>query len=87
MRVKFKYKNHRGEIEDRDVDVVDLRFDLKGHPDYGYQPGWAISGHDYSRGRNGGQFRSFQLSNIIIDKDSDTEHFIGKELIYRLMLR
>lgn len=66
MRTQFKYINHRGEIEDRDVDIMTLGFHYQNHPDLGYQPGWAISGWDYSRDRNGGEYRSFYLSHVIL---------------------
>lgn len=67
MRVKFKYKNHEGKVEERDVDVVSLHFDFGNHPEYGYQPGWAIGGWDYSRDRDGSMYRSFYLQNVILD--------------------
>lgn len=66
MRFQFKYKNHKGEVEDRDVDVTSLGFHFMNHPEYGYQPSWAISGWDFSRGRDGSQYRSFYLSNVIL---------------------
>ena len=66
MRFKFTYKNHEGKTEERDVDVVSLSFSFANNPDYGYQPGWCISGWDYSRGRTGTDYRSFFLHNIII---------------------
>jgi len=66
MRIKFRYKNHKGHTEERDVDVVSLHFDFTSHPEYGYQPGWCIAGWDYSRGRDGRDYRSFHLHNIIL---------------------
>lgn len=66
MRIQFKYKNHRGLIEDRDVDIVAMGFDFMNHEEFGYQPGWFIAGHDYSRGRDGTEYRSFYLPNIIL---------------------
>lgn len=67
MRVKFQYKNHRGVVEERDVDIVQLQFSFTNHPEYGYQPGWAISGWDFSRERDGKDFRTFYLQNVIIE--------------------
>lgn len=67
MRVQFKYKNHEGKVEERDVDIVQLQFSFTNHPEFGYQPGWAISGWDYSRARTGVDFRTFYLHNMIIE--------------------
>lgn len=69
MRIKFQYKNHRAEVEERDVDIVAIGFDFNLHPEYHYQPGWMISGWDFSRGRDGSDYRSFYLSNMVITKD------------------
>lgn len=69
MRIQFKYKNHEGKIEDRDVDIVKLGFDMMNHTDYGYQPGWFMAGHDFSRGRNGKVYRSFYFSHIILSDE------------------
>jgi len=69
MRVQFKYKNHRGEIEDRDVDIIKLSFDFMNHPEFGYQPGWCIGGWDYSRDRDGTDYRTFFLHNVIVEGD------------------
>lgn len=68
MRFQFKYKNHRGEVEERDVDIVALEFDFMCHPEFGYQPGWCISGWDYSRDRLGTNYRSFHLSHMILNE-------------------
>ena len=65
MRIQFKYKNHEGKIEDRDVDITHVEFVLNNNG-YGYQPGWAISGWDYSRGRDGNDYRTFFLSHIVL---------------------
>ena len=67
MRTQFKYINHRGDIEDRDVDIISLAFYYENHPNMGYQPGWAISGWDYSRDRTGGEYRTFYLSHVILE--------------------
>lgn len=68
MRIKFEYKNHRGEIEERDVDVVAVNFDFTVHPEYGYQPGWCFAGWDYSRGREGKEYRTFYFHNVILQE-------------------
>lgn len=69
MRVKFKYKNHRGNIEDRDVDIQSLDYFTVPNEEHGYSPGWFISGFDYSRDRDGSEFRSFALANIQLPPD------------------
>jgi hypothetical protein len=71
MRVQFKYKNHRGEVEDRDVEIDQLGFDFLPRAEMGYQPGWFIGGWDYSRGRDGVEYRTFFLSNMIINNISN----------------
>lgn len=76
MRFKFQYKNHRGEVEDRDVDIVQLQFTFTNHPTFGYQPGWAISGYDHSRGRAGKEFRTFYLNNMILTEQLGNYPFI-----------
>lgn len=64
MRTKFYYKNHRGDVELRDVDVLALVYVATPHLEYGYQPGLAFQCRDYSRGRDGSEQRTFYLSNI-----------------------
>jgi hypothetical protein len=63
MIVKFKYKNHRGEITPRTVDLDSIEFITK--PGYGYQPGWFLSGIDQDKNAR----RSFSVHNIILDDD------------------
>lgn len=75
MRMKFQYKNHAGKVEERDVDVVTLAFDFNVHPEFGYQPSWFIGGWDYSRGRDGSEYRSFYLSNMVIDRLGNQSSF------------
>lgn len=75
MRIQFKYKNHEGKIEDRDIDMVFMGFDFTSHPDFGYQPGWVIAGWDYSRGRDGSPYRSFHLHNIILPETGKVSLF------------
>lgn len=59
--INFKYRSHRGVIEDRTIDV-----DMVGwlhNPGYGYQPGWFISGRCHDRNAR----RSFALSHIVLE--------------------
>lgn len=81
--ITFKYKNHLGEIEDRQVAPRSIRFLL--HPGYGYQPGWFLIGYDQSK--HPGALRSFTLSHIVLPSniqsftlvkgimDTDSEHY------------
>lgn len=66
--IKFEYRNHRGEIKERTVDVMSLIFDYSQHPEYGYvQPAWYLVGDDLTGERiNARQFRSFNLNNIVV---------------------
>ena len=61
---KFEYFNHRGELESRVVDVTSLDYCVLPHQEYGHNPGWVLTGLDFSRGRNGVP-RSFMLGNIM----------------------
>jgi hypothetical protein len=77
MRTKFAYRNHRGVIEERDVDIVSIHYDYTLHPEYGYDtPGWVAAGWDYSRERNGTIYRSFRLDNIVVPKqERQSQHY------------
>jgi hypothetical protein len=57
--VRFEYQNHRGLREWRVV--VFERLEWVPNPDFGYQPGWFLTG--YCRNRKAR--RSFALSHII----------------------
>lgn len=74
--IRFKYKNHRGVIEERQVEPVSLDYAYRPNPEYGYPAGWFLHCKDYTRGRNG-EPRSFFLGNIILPEDVN---------FYRLML-
>lgn len=58
--VSFLYRNHKGIIAERTVDVEDISFLTK--PGYEYQPGWFINGHCHDRKAR----RSFALSHIVL---------------------
>lgn len=62
--VKFTYKNHRGEIALRTIVPDSLEYLSEGNPDFGYPPGWFLSGHDLDKNAR----RSFYLDNIIFDE-------------------
>lgn len=66
--ITFHYKNHRGEVAERHVEVDSLEFVT--NPGFGYQPGWFLSGHDLDKGAR----RSFALSHI---QSGDTD-FVGR---------
>lgn len=70
--IKFKYRNHRGEISDRKVSNVELIYDYGMHPEFGYmQPGWYIFGFDEDKGH-----RQFALHNIVIpEHPPSTRHY------------
>lgn len=73
----FKYKNYKGVVRDRTVDVQSLDFIY--HPpgsEFGYQPGWFITGTDVEKQ----EVRSFALTHIILEGQSKT-------LLARFMLR
>lgn len=60
ITISFYYKNHRGSIEERTIDVESL--DWLSAPDYDYQPGWFITGRCHDRDA----IRSFALTHIIL---------------------
>lgn len=60
---RFTYFNHKGLVEERVVELTSLDYIPKPRNDFNHQPGWFLTGLDYSRGRNG-DVRSFQLSSI-----------------------
>ncbi len=64
MSILFKYKNHRGEISVRNLEVDAVEF--LPAPGFGYQPGWFISGLDLDKSAR----RSFALSHIIFPEGS-----------------
>lgn len=61
--ISFYYKNHRGEIALRKVDIDSFEFLVD--PGFGYQPGWFISGVD----RDKDVRRSFAIVNIQLTDD------------------
>lgn len=66
--ITFYYKNHRGEVAERRVEVDSLEFVT--NPGFGYQPGWFLSGHDLDKDAR----RSFALSHI----QSGDIDFVGR---------
>ncbi|QJD54353.1 hypothetical protein [Aminobacter phage Erebus] len=76
--ISFRYKNHRGEISIRTVDVDSIEFlhMRKVNPKYGHQPGWFISGRCHTKDAR----RSFALCNIILPSDVDTQDFFKLNL-------
>lgn len=66
--VKFKYLNHRGIIEEREIKFECLEFIRD--PGFGYQSGWFISGECYKKAAR----RSFALNRIIMN-DGDVPRF------------
>lgn len=63
MGIRFTYRNHRGEVEQRFITNPSIEFIRQ--PGYGYQPGWFISGYCVDRGAR----RSFALTHIQLPDD------------------
>lgn len=63
-KIKFEYQNYRAELELRTIQALSLDYLPVPNNQMGYPPGWALRGLDFSRGRNGGEERSFYLSHI-----------------------
>jgi len=61
--ITFKYRNHRGEVQERTIIPDALEFYLVPDPKYSNQPGWFLSGFDPSKGAR----RSFPLASIIFE--------------------
>lgn len=70
--VRFDYINHKGVRKERTVLPISL--DFMFNPNYGYQPGWFLTGIDQDKNA----VRSFALYNIIAKGDVDLK------TIYRL---
>ena len=70
--ISFRYRNHRGELATRIVDVDSIEFIRE--PGFGYQSGWFVSGIDQAKNFR----RSFALSHIVMDNE-----FVPK--FYKLM--
>lgn len=64
MRIKFKYRNHRGDINERDVTLWNIAYHPK--PGWGYEPGWFLNGYDHDRSAR----RSFKFENIIPESNT-----------------
>lgn len=62
--VRFKYRNHRGKVSDRIVDVRQIEWIER--PGYDYQPGWFISGICQDKQA----YRSFALNHVVLVKDN-----------------
>ena len=60
----FKYKNHRGEVADRTIEVIGLDYYPKPNESFGYAPGWFLTGYDHTGDRNGSEVRSFALTHV-----------------------
>lgn len=58
--ISFNYRNHRGKVENRTIDVD--RVEWLARPGYDYQPGWFISGYCHDRKAR----RSFALTHIVL---------------------
>ncbi|QWY83380.1 hypothetical protein [Rhizobium phage RHph_X3_2] len=68
--ISFKYLNHKGVTATRTITVDAVEF--FGKANFGYQPGWYISGHCHDKHAR----RSFCLSRIIFDDDEfNHKHF------------
>lgn len=63
-RLTFTYKNHRNEIAPRTIEVTSLDYVPLPNNDYGYGPGWFLTGYDFTGERQGQEVRSFALCNI-----------------------
>ena len=68
----FKYRSHRGVIEERTIDVDSVEW--VSNPGYDYQPGWFISGMCHDRNKR----RSFVLTNIVLENRNTS----GSPLIF-----
>lgn len=78
--IKFVYKNHRGEIKQRTVDV--LSFDYNPNPGFGYEPGWFITGFCHDKKA----MRSFALENIVLHKTLDFGAIKLRNGLYRIVV-
>lgn len=75
--ITFTYKNHRGEISVRLVTPDSIEYVAEPNLDYGYQPGWFLSGYDHHKKAR----RSFALTHIQLD-----DGIRVSKLVYRIPL-
>lgn len=66
MKITFKYRNYKGSVGYRTIEVQSL--DWIAAPGFDYQPGWFISGIDEEKKVR----RSFALSHIVLEKNTAT---------------
>lgn len=69
--VRFFYKNHRGEVEERHVVPESIEFNLAYHGDFHPQPGWVLNGFCLDRKAR----RTFLLANICLPAGEVLEQF------------
>lgn len=67
--IKFEYKNHRGEVTQREI--IPDALEWINAPGFYYQPGWFLSGFDCDKQAR----RSFALCNIILPKDEERRFY------------
>lgn len=67
--IKFEYKNHRGEVTQREI-ILDA-LEWINAPGFYYQPGWFLSGFDCDKQAR----RSFALCNIILPEGAERRFY------------
>lgn len=72
--ITFKYRNHRGEIQDRTIIPDAVEFIWRHNSKYHNQPGWYISGFDVDKNAR----RSFPLTSIVLPELPEETRMFNK---------
>lgn len=75
--ITFKYRNHRGGIQDRTIIPDAVEFIWRHNPRYANQPGWYISGFDVDKKAR----RSFPFTSIVLPELPETARTFNKLLL------
>lgn len=83
-RTTFVYRNHRGEVAERTVEIVSLDYIARPRNDYRHSPGWFLTCRDFTGNRQG-DIRTFELNSIQMPEE-DFKNLEALECSYRITM-